>query len=83
MGAGIDGAETAQAERTITVTPVAGPVVRGEYIVTTRPGAAAKVSAAGAAGTTMHVYEHAIHGFAGPAHARPAACAASTSGSCR
>ena len=57
-------AVSAQAERTITVTSVAGPVVPGEYIVTTRPGAAAKVSAASAAGTTMHVYEHAIHGFA-------------------
>jgi len=46
--------------------PVAAPtreVVAGEYIVTTRRGKARDVSAK-AGGSLIHVYEHAMHGFA-------------------
>jgi subtilisin family serine protease len=57
-------AAPAQADPLVAVTAVTGKTVPGEYIVTTRPGTARKVSAARTAGSTMHVYEHAIHGFA-------------------
>ena len=53
----------AQAEG-VPVAAAAGEVVAGEYIVTTRPGTAARVSGQRAGGSTMHVYEHAMHGFA-------------------
>ncbi len=44
----------------VPVAAATGEVVAGEYIVTTRPGAA--VSRAGV--TTTHVYTHALNGFA-------------------
>jgi subtilisin family serine protease len=58
----------AQAQPYVEMTAVSGHVVPGEYIVTTRPGAGREVSARG--GTTTHVYEHAMHGFAAKLTAR-------------
>jgi hypothetical protein len=51
----------AQAEPLVTVATVHGDVVDGEYIVTTRPGAA---SAQRVGIATRHVYQHAMNGFA-------------------
>ena len=57
-------AAQAQAGSLVEVTAVNGQVVPGEYIVTTRPGSAGRVSGERAAGSTIHVYQHALHGFA-------------------
>jgi len=54
----------AQASPGIPVAAATGEVAPGEYIVTTRPGTAGTVSAQRAGGSTLHVYEHAMHGFA-------------------
>lgn len=53
----------AQANPRVAVTAATGDVVAGEYIVTTRPGMARTLSAR-AGGVVLHVYEHALHGFA-------------------
>ena len=57
-------AAPAQAQPPVEVAAVAGQVVPGEYIVTTRPGTAKQVSAHRAGAATMHVYDGVIHGFA-------------------
>jgi subtilisin family serine protease len=54
-------AAPAQAGPLVAVTAVGGEVIAGEYIVTTRPGAA---SAHRTGVTPMHVYGHALTGFA-------------------
>jgi subtilisin family serine protease len=52
-----------QAEPLVAVTAVNGQVVPGEYLVTTRPGSASKISSS-LASDPIQVYEHAMHGFA-------------------
>lgn len=54
----------AQADPRTLVAAATGEVVAGEYIVTTRPGRASTVAAQRAGGSVIHVYEHALHGFA-------------------
>jgi subtilisin family serine protease len=56
-------ASTAQAASPVQVAAATGEVVAGEYIVTTRPGKARELGAK-AGGSLLHVYEHAMHGFA-------------------
>ena len=54
---------TAQAAPPAQVAAATGAVVASEYIVTTRPGKARELGAK-AGGSLLHVYEHAMHGFA-------------------
>jgi subtilisin family serine protease len=55
---------TAAEAAPVQVAEATGEVVAGEYIVTTVPGRARAVSTNRAAGSVLHVYDHAVHGFA-------------------
>jgi subtilisin family serine protease len=54
----------AEAAPPVQVTAATGEVVAGEYIVATTPGKERAVSTHRAAGSVLHVYEDAVHGFA-------------------